>query len=128
MIIPPLKPISKKRLAQVEKGRNTAKYREWRDLVLARDGKRCQYPGCTNDKKIDVHHIKRFAHNKHLRTEVYNGISLCEECHGKIHGHEEYYEEMFFRIVEANTKTLKEKIKEMKENSVKNNEPNENNL
>lgn len=104
MIVPRIKPITQKRLAQLKRNAGDGKYREWRLYVLERDGHRCQYPGCDKDDKLQVHHIKKFSKNKHLKTDKLNGISLCEGCHRKIYNKEELYEFLFFNTVLANEK------------------------
>jgi 5-methylcytosine-specific restriction endonuclease McrA len=114
MIIPNIKAITQKRLGQLTKARNTADYRDWRVKVLMRDNHKCQYPGCTAVEKLEIHHIRRFAQNKHLRTATFNGITLCEKHHDMISQHEEYYEVMFFKIVQANEKIHKNKVEEIK--------------
>lgn len=101
MFLPRIKPITQKRLSQLEKARGNSNNREWRSAVLARDGNKCQYPGCEETKKLQVHHIRRFANNRHLRTAVFNGITLCKGCHQKIYNREHEYELLFFNIVKA---------------------------
>lgn len=51
---------------------------EWRDKVIERDGC-CQCCGATGN--LHVHHILNYANHKELRTDVTNGITLCEQCH-----------------------------------------------
>lgn len=63
--------------------RNTFAYREWRKAVIARDG-RCMQ--CGSKDKLVAHHIKSFALYPDLRTDIDNGITLCEKCHMKLHG------------------------------------------
>lgn len=109
MIVPRLKPISQKRLAQIVKARNSEQYRNWRLSVLARDEYTCQYPSCNAKEKLEIHHIRKFAHNKHLRTAVYNGIVLCAKHHKMIQGNEGAYELMFFKLVKANAAKQKKK-------------------
>lgn len=116
MIFPRIKPITDKRLQQIRKGRNTEDYRKWRESVLARDKYTCQYPGCSKCEKLEVHHIRRYAHNKHLRTERFNGITLCSKCHDKISGHEERLELAFFKIAKANEIKYTRELEEKKKN------------
>jgi 5-methylcytosine-specific restriction endonuclease McrA len=53
-----------------------------RNLVLERDGWRCQE--CGSMKNLQVHHMKR---RSQLGGDVIrNLITLCESCHGKCHG------------------------------------------
>jgi hypothetical protein len=109
MIIPNIKPITAKRLNQLKKGRNDEDYKNWRLYVLDRDGKQCQYPMCSKTEKLQVHHIRKYITNKHLRTAKFNGITLCEDCHRKIQGVEEHYEFSFFKIVQANEQRYSKK-------------------
>lgn len=120
MIFPHTKPITDKRLQQIKKGRNTDDYRKWRESVLARDKYKCQYPGCSRHEKLEVHHIRRFSQNKHLRTERFNGITLCDKCHDKITGQEERLEMTFFKIAHANEIKYKKELKEKTENESNN--------
>lgn len=109
MFLPRIKPITQKRLAQLQRDIGDPKYRQWRKDVLARDGGTCQMPGCTSRKKMEVHHIKRFADAKHLKTAVFNGIALCQKCHKSIQNRETQYELLFMKIAEANEKRQQEK-------------------
>lgn len=106
MIIPRIKPITQKRLDQLKRNSSSKEYREWKLYVLERDNYHCQYPLCGRSKdrgdKLQVHHIVRFANNRLLRTETFNGLTLCEICHRRIHGQEQAYEFMFFKIAKAN--------------------------
>lgn len=102
MFLPRIKPITQKRLAQLQRDIGDPKYRKWRKEVLARDGSTCQMPGCSSCRNMEVHHIKRFADAKHLKTEVFNGISLCRKCHKSIQNRETQYELLFMKIAEAN--------------------------
>jgi len=64
--------------------RHSKKFRVWREEVFKRDDYSCQnckqYGGTLN-----AHHIKPFALFKDLRFNIDNGITLCEECHFKLH-------------------------------------------
>ena len=78
-------------------------YVNWRKKVYARDKYTCQWPGCKSKKKLNAHHIKRWADNPILRFEVNNGITLCWRCHKNIQNKEEQYEQFFFKILLAKT-------------------------
>lgn len=67
-----------------KKERQSYEYKLWREQVIKRDNNICQC--CL--KKIDnhdllthVHHIYNFADYKDYRTNINNGITLCNECH-----------------------------------------------
>ena len=64
--------------------RKNKNYQEWRKAVFKRDNYTCQK--CGNNSGLHPHHIKSFANFKDLRYEINNGITLCNICHGKIHG------------------------------------------
>jgi hypothetical protein len=71
--------------------------------VLTRDGHKCQWPDCTKTKRLQVHHIQRYADNPYLRTDSRNGISLCPTHHWLIRGKEQYYAAMFQEIADDNS-------------------------
>lgn len=60
-------------------------YKEWRNTVFDRDNYTCQ--NCLNmGGTLNAHHIKPFAQYESLRFVVSNGITLCENCHYRLHG------------------------------------------
>ena len=66
-----------------EKGRNYPEYKEWHNEVFRRDNYTCVCCGIKGG--IEAHHIYGYDIYKDLRTNVYNGIVLCEECHKELH-------------------------------------------
>lgn len=102
MLIPRYTPITQKRLQQLINDRAKADYRLWKEAVIYRDGRRCQWPGCNDNKKIEVHHIISFANNQSLRTDVNNGICLCKKHHDGIKDQEDHYVKLFLQIAKAN--------------------------
>lgn len=64
--------------------RNTEQYKQWRTAVFERDSYKCQICGKVGGE-LNAHHIKPFAKYEELRFEVGNGITLCAECHRKVH-------------------------------------------
>ncbi len=64
--------------------RNNAEYKEWRKLVFERDDYTCQRCG-KRGGKLNAHHIERFRNCVERRTDVSNGVTLCEDCHKLIH-------------------------------------------
>ena len=64
--------------------RQSKEYREWRRKVFERDSFTCHCCG-QEGGKLNAHHIAHFSKNKELRTDVNNGITLCEKCHKAIH-------------------------------------------
>ena len=76
---------------------------KWRQEVFVRDNYTCQMCGArsgTGHKvTLNAHHIKPFASYEELRTDVNNGITLCEDCHKLTYKKESQFEEMFFEIL-----------------------------
>ncbi len=54
-----------------------------RRRVLARDGHRCQTPGCTNTRFLEVHH--RIPRAKGGSNHAQNLVTLCSACHRHMH-------------------------------------------
>ena len=67
-----------------ERKRMGTPLREWRLKVFRRDGFRCQW--CGTNRDLNAHHIKGFAAHPRLRLTVSNGLTVCIDCHGIIHG------------------------------------------
>ena len=81
--------------------RDDMEYIKWRISVLNRDNYTCLNCGKHGDDTVlHVHHIKRYADNEELRTDVNNGITLCYECHKKTLRKEEEFEEHFKQLVQ----------------------------
>lgn len=107
MFMPRYKPITSKRLKQLERDTSSKKYIEWRDYVLNRDHNQCQYPGCNRTTLLQVHHIKRFRNFTHARYLTLNGITLCKDHHIMVNGAEEHFELQFLKLAESNEKRYK---------------------
>lgn len=73
-------------------------YADWRKKIFQRD-KKCMMPGCNSKRKLQAHHIKRWADASSLRYDISNGITLCSECHKAIKNKENHYEALFMEIV-----------------------------
>ena len=69
---------------QPNAGRKTPEYRKWRKQVLERDNHQCRMCG-KKSRKLIAHHIRRYRNDISGRTDVSNGITLCEECHKMVH-------------------------------------------
>ena len=67
--------------------RRSSAYACWRKAVFERDNYTCQVCG-QKGYTLNAHHIKRFADYPELRLDINNGITLCENCHRKVHRHE----------------------------------------
>lgn len=59
--------------------------KKWRKDVYMRDNYTCQH--CNKKAgKLEAHHIKTWAEFPGLRYNLENGITLCYDCHNKVHG------------------------------------------
>lgn len=76
---------------------NDPEYKKWRTAVYQRDGYKCVL--CGLKKKLEAHHVKRWADNVALRFQISNGVTLCKCCHKKVTGHEQAYEKTFNNII-----------------------------
>lgn len=66
-------------------GRRSTEYKEWRRSVFERDNYTCQM--ChERGVKLNAHHIYSYAFFPDLRYTTSNGITLCTECHKRVHG------------------------------------------
>lgn len=68
-----------------EEGSNKAKRAEadelWQEVVQAKYGHRCQFPGCTK-RSSEAHHIVHKGGGRFsVRWEIANGIPLCRHHH-----------------------------------------------
>lgn len=91
-------------MAKYQRKRQDPGYEEACQIVRKRDKNTCQMPGCKRKRKIEVHHIQRYANNPYLRIEPMNMICLCKDHHKEITGKEEYFVMLFTDIVHDNTK------------------------
>lgn len=74
-------------------------YKDWRTKVKRRDKFKCQMPKCGSKKRLQAHHISKWASASSLRYEVDNGITLCYNCHKQVTGHESVYESLFRGLI-----------------------------
>lgn len=65
--------------------RRTPEYYRWRKSVFKRDNYTCQICGQIGGE-LNAHHIEFFSKNLEKRIDINNGITLCIDCHKKIHG------------------------------------------
>ena len=64
--------------------RKNKQYQDWRKSVFERDEYTCQ--SCLKKGgELNAHHIKTFKEFVDLRYEIENGLTLCIECHRKVH-------------------------------------------
>ncbi len=67
-----------------ERGRLSGLLQSLRIRIFKRDQYTCQ--NCGTKGKLHAHHIKTWADYPDLRFEDSNLVTLCEKCHGEIHG------------------------------------------
>ena len=80
-------------------------YFKLRAKVLKRDSFTCQMPKCPGKcKKLQMHHIIRWADCPRLRYEEMNCITLCKTCHKKVTNKEKIYAVLFSKIVKEKYK------------------------
>lgn len=65
------------------KKRNNYAYRKWREKVIDRDKGKCVL--CGSSANLEVHHIKPFAQFPTERLNINNGVTLCRDCHKRVH-------------------------------------------
>jgi hypothetical protein len=82
---------------------NDPLYKEWRKKIYSRDKFTCQWPGCKQKKKLNAHHIHRWADYPGLRYHTYNGITLCRYHHDFIKNNEDAYISFFSQLARKNT-------------------------
>lgn len=63
--------------------RKSKAYKDWQTKVFQKDHYCCKYCGSKN--KLNAHHIYSWNQYPEKRFIVDNGLTLCEECHRKIH-------------------------------------------
>lgn len=74
-----------KKATSTRDGSSRYEYKSWRTSVYKRDNFTCQK--CfAHGVPLAAHHIFSWAEYPALRYEQSNGITLCEDCHDKIHG------------------------------------------
>lgn len=71
--------------SELRRLRGSREYKKWRTAVFERDNYICQSCGQMG-AYLHPHHIKSFAEHGGLRFDVDNGVTLCEKCHGEVHG------------------------------------------
>jgi HNH endonuclease len=69
---------------QRERLRLGTECKDWRAKVFARDLYKCQK--CNLTENLQAHHIKEWAKYPDLRFDINNGLTLCIDCHGLVHG------------------------------------------
>lgn len=70
---------------EVKRIRNSGDYSTWRDTVFARDNWACQDCGDNKGGNLHAHHIFPFSEFEEHRFAIWNGTTLCTDCHQKCH-------------------------------------------
>ena len=70
-------------ISKINDRHDSTEYKDWRLKVYKKDNYKCVK--CGSKEKINAHHIYSWHHYPKLRYEVSNGITLCQNCHIKIH-------------------------------------------
>ncbi|BDH63300.1 hypothetical protein MTP04_34300 [Lysinibacillus sp. PLM2] len=68
------------------KYRKYSEYEYWRMAVYERDKYTCQSCGNNKGGNLVAHHLDSYDWCKEKRTDINNGITLCEDCHLNFHG------------------------------------------
>lgn len=61
------------------------RYKCWREKVYERDNYTCRACNDNTGGNLNAHHIKSYSDYPKLRYKVENGLTLCEDCHRKVH-------------------------------------------
>jgi len=81
--------------------RNSDEFKDWRIKVFQRDNHNCQECGSRKGRTLQAHHIVPIRKDLSKIFDVANGITLCQDCHGKTWWHEDRFEEKYFNILKA---------------------------
>lgn len=60
-------------------------YTTWRTAVYERDNYTCQECNRRGNVLLNAHHVKPWATYPELRFDVNNGMTLCVDCHKRVH-------------------------------------------
>lgn len=63
--------------------RRSKNYEQWKYYVKKRDGFKCVQ--CGSSERLNVHHIEMYSEKIEPRIKLKNGVTLCYNCHSKIH-------------------------------------------
>ncbi|MDU3409970.1 HNH endonuclease [Clostridium sp.] len=67
------------------KGRKIIGYTEFINNTYKRDNYTCQYCGDNKGGNLVSHHLNGYNWDKENRTNVDNGVTLCQDCHKEFH-------------------------------------------
>ena len=98
--------------------RTSKKYKEWKRLVLERDGYKCKHCGGWHKGiELQVHHIFKWHLYPKLRYDVRNGIVLCKDCHKLYDKNERIIWQVKYRKIKRKYEKLKVLYKKLYEKS-----------
>jgi 5-methylcytosine-specific restriction endonuclease McrA len=69
------------------RARQNALYQQWRRAVLKRDNLTCQDCGI-KPAHPHVHHLLSMKAHPELKLKLWNGVTLCADCHRALHARE----------------------------------------
>lgn len=67
------------------KDRKYLEYVQWRNEVYKRDNYTCKCCGDSSGGNLNAHHLNSYNSDIEHRTDIDNGITLCESCHKSFH-------------------------------------------
>ena len=62
--------------------------KSWSNMIKKLDNNMCK--NCDSKEKLNAHHIQPKSEFPDMALDVNNGVTLCEECHSKVHGFKIY--------------------------------------
>ena len=68
-----------------QKCEGSKEYKRWRQEVYDRDNYTCQRCGDDKGGNLNAHHLFGFTPFPDFRLSVWNGITLCKDCHKWVH-------------------------------------------
>ena len=97
--------------SELEKFRKTYEFKHWHNEVFKRDKYTCRCCGNNKSGKLNSHHLDGYNWCIEGRTDINNGITLCEDCHKEFHqkyGYGDNTKEQFekFLINKINNKEI----------------------
>ena len=100
-----------------ENGRKIDGYATWRKKVYEKDNYTCQCCGDNKGHNLNSHHLDGYNWCKEKRTDINNGVTLCEDCHKEFHNiygkgnntKEQFDEFMVFKVYEIYLQQLNNK-------------------
>ena len=84
-----------------EAGRIIPGYKEWVKAVYEKDRYTCQRCGDNRGGNLNAHHLDGYSWCKEKRTDISNGVTLCEKCHLEFHrtyGYNNNTKEQFYKF------------------------------